>query len=142
MIISYNELIEHFIDAAKFLKKKYGEIDVSWKNVNRMIRGEHSFGLGGGPDVMHSIYGNLKSNGELEAFAGDSYILFVDWDKDGGVTSKSIHQYGSATMKVDSPHYSDQTKLFANRQLKDVWFTKKDILKNIEKIYSPGEEND
>ena len=123
-------------------KKKYGEIDVSWNNVNRMIRGEHSFGLGGGPDVMHSIYGNLKNSGELEAFAGDSYILFINWDKDGVVTSRSIHQYGSATMKEDSPHYSDQTKLFANRQLKDVWFNKQDILKNIEKIYRPGEEND
>ena len=54
------------------------------------------------------IYGNLKKNGELEAFAGDSYILFVKWDKNGLVTSKSIHQYGSATQNEASPHYNDQ----------------------------------
>ena len=73
---------------------------------------------------MHSIYGNLKRNGELEAFAGDSYILFATWNKDGEISSKSVHQYGAATMKVDSPHYSDQSLLFSNRQLKDVWFKK------------------
>ena len=64
--ISESKLVEHFVDAAKLLKKKYGEIDVSWENVNRMIRGKNNLGLGGGPDIMHSIYGNLKNNGELK----------------------------------------------------------------------------
>jgi len=137
--ISENELVEHFIKAAKLLKKKYGEIDVSWGRVNRMIRGSRSLSLGGGPDIMHSIYGNLKRNGELEAFAGDSYILFATWDKNGLISSKSVHQYGSATMKENSPHYSDQSLLFANRQLKNVWFKKEDILNNLESRYKPGE---
>ena len=138
--ISENRLVEHFVDAAKLLKKKYGEIDVSWENVNRMIRGENNFGLGGGPDIMHSIYGNLKNSGELEAFAGDSYILFVSWDKYGKVSSQSVHQYGAATTKEDSPHYSDQSKLFANRKLKNVWFEKEEILNNLEDSYKPGEK--
>jgi len=140
--ISENELIENFIRAAKLLKKKYGEIDVSWGKVNRMIRGNRSLSLGGGPDIMHSIYGNLKRNGELEAFAGDSYILFATWDKNGLISSKSVHQYGAATMRENSPHYSDQSLLFANRQLKDVWFKKEDILKNLESRYKPGEKDE
>tara|TARA_B100001750_G_scaffold247889_1_gene275457 strand:+ start:3362 stop:5473 length:2112 start_codon:yes stop_codon:yes gene_type:complete len=140
--ISENELIDNFIKAAKLLKKKYGEIDVSWGKVNRMIRGNRNLSLGGGPDIMHSIYGNLKRNGELEAFAGDSYILFASWDKNGKISSKSIHQYGAATMRTDSPHYSDQSLLFSNRELKDVWFNKEDILKNLESKYRPGERNE
>ena len=107
-----------------------------------MIRGGKSLSLGGGPDIMHSIYGDLKSNGELEAFAGDSYILFATWDKDGNVSSKSVHQYGTATTKKKSPHYSDQSILFANRKLKDVWFEKSDILNNLESKYRPGERNE
>ena len=139
--ISESKLVEHFVDAAQLLKKKYGEIDVSWKNVNRMIRGSNNLGLGGGPDIMHSIYGNLKKNGELEAFAGDSYILFVSWDREGKVSSKSVHQYGAATTKKNSPHYSDQSLLFANRRLKDVWFEKEDIINNLEDSYKPGERD-
>ena len=104
-----------------------------------MIRGDNNLGLGGGPDIMHSIYGNLKNNGELEAFAGDSYILFVSWDKNGKVSSKSVHQYGTATTKEGSPHYSDQSFLFANRQLKDVWFEEEEIINNLENSYKPGE---
>ena len=138
--ISESELIDNFVKAAKLLKKKYGEIDVSWGKVNRMIRGNRNLSLGGGPDIMHSIYGNLKRNGELEAFAGDSYILFASWNKNGEVSSRSVHQYGAATMKKESPHYSDQSLLFANRQLKDVWFNKTDILNNLETKYRPGEQ--
>ena len=139
-VISESELVDNFIKAAKLLKKKYGEIGVSWGKVNRMIRGNINLSLGGGPDIMHSIYGNLKRNGELEAFAGDSYILFASWNKDGKVSSRSVHQYGAATMKKNSPHYSDQSLLFANRQLKDVWFEKTDILNNLESKYIPGEQ--
>ncbi len=43
-------------------------------------------------------------------------------------------------MKKNSPHYSDQSLLFANRQLKDVWFEKTDILNNLESKYRPGEQ--
>jgi acyl-homoserine lactone acylase PvdQ len=139
-VISESELVDNFIKAAKLLKKKYGEIGVSWGKVNRMIRGNRNLSLGGGPDIMHSIYGNLKRNGELEAFAGDSYILFASWNKEGKVSSRSVHQYGAATMKKNSPHYSDQSLLFANRQLKDVWFEKTDILNNLESKYIPGEQ--
>ena len=80
-----------------------------------------------------------NENGELEAFAGDSYILFVSWDKNGKVSSKSVHQYGSANTKEGSPHYSDQSFLFANRQLKDVWFEEEEIINNLEDSYKPGE---
>ena len=139
--ISESELVEHFIDAAQFLKDKYGEIDVAWGDVNRMIRGNLNLSLGGGPDIMHSIYGKLKRNGELEAFAGDSYILFISWDSEGKVSSNSVHQYGSATGRKNSPHFSDQSLLFANRQLKNVWFDKEEILNNLESRYKPGEIN-
>ena len=140
--ISDSELVDNFIRAAKLLKRKYGEIDVSWGKVNKMIRGGRSLSLGGGPDIMHSIYGDLKSSGELEAFAGDSYILFATWDKHGNVSSKSVHQYGAATTNKNSPHYSDQSELFANRKLKDVWFKKSDIMNNLESKYRPGERNE
>ena len=111
-------MVDNFIRAAKLLKRKYGEIDVSWGKVNKMIRGGRSLSLGGGPDIMHSIYGDLKSSGELEAFAGDSYILFATWDKHGNVSSKSVHQYGAATTNKNSPHYSDNQNFLRTENLR------------------------
>ena len=58
----------------------------------------------------------------------DNYYHFRGWDKNGNIASKSVHQYGAATTNKNSPHYSDQTSLFANRQLKHVWFNKEEIL--------------
>ena len=56
-------------------------------------------------------------------------------------SSQSVHQYGAATTKENSPHYSDQSLLFANRQLKNVWFSKEEIMKNLEDSYHPGERH-
>ena len=130
-------IVDNFVKTAKFLKKTFGQIDVAWEKVNRMIRGGIDIGLGGGPDIIHAIYGNMGNDGRLEAFAGDSYVLFVSWDKTGKVQSKSIHQFGSATTVNDSPHFSDQAKMFANRELKEVFFDKERLMKNIERVYSP-----
>ena len=87
---------------------------------------------------------NIKKAGstELERKCYPVIGLINDWDKNGKISSKSIHQYGAATMRTDSPHYSDQSLLFSNRELKDVWFNKEDILKNLESKYRPGERNE
>jgi penicillin amidase/acyl-homoserine-lactone acylase len=94
--------------------------------------------LGGGPDVLHAIYGGLQEDGHFVGFQGDCYIMLVQWNPQGEVSSLSIHQYGSATLDDQSPHYADQSPLFANRQLKPVWFDEVDILANLEREYRPG----
>ena len=38
------------------------------------------------------------------AKAGDTFIMFVTWDKAGKLFSESIHQFGSATLDAHSPH--------------------------------------
>ena len=68
------------------------------------------------------------------------YILMVIWDNDGNVNSRSVHQFGAATIREDSPHYADQATLMAARTLKPVWFDEADIRANLEREYVPGEE--
>ena len=46
----------------------------------------------------------------------------VKWDENKKQVSKSIHQFGSATMNMGSPHYDDQINLFASEKLKDTFF--------------------
>ena len=126
--------------AAKILKEKHGRIDVEWEQVNRLIRGKYDYGLGGAPDVLHAVEGDLQKDGRLKGNEGDSYILMVNWDKDGRVSSRSIHQFGSATLNEHSLHYADQSPLFVKMELKPVWREESEIRRHLERDYRPGEE--
>jgi penicillin amidase/acyl-homoserine-lactone acylase len=115
-------------------------VDVPWAEVNRLQRGDLDLGLGGGPDILHAVVGRMLDSGRLQGRAGDSYVLMVTWDRDGQVRSRSIHQYGSATLDGTSPHYADQAPLFVSRQLKPVWLDEADVRAHLEGEYRPGEE--
>jgi penicillin amidase/acyl-homoserine-lactone acylase len=109
--------------------------------VNRIVRGDVDMGLGGGPDVLHAVYGEFdEKNVRYVANAGDTLVLLVHWDKNGAVSSKVVHQFGSATSRPDSPHYADQVPLHVRCQLRDVWMTEGDIAEHLERSYRPGEE--
>ena len=132
------DLVELFQEKARALQETFGRMDVPWKEVNRLVRGELSLGMGGGPDVLHAVYGDWKGT-HLEAVAGDCYILMVTWDPDGGVRSRSIHQFGSATLDESSPHYADQAPLFAARETKPVRLDEEDLRQHLSAEYRPGE---
>jgi penicillin amidase/acyl-homoserine-lactone acylase len=130
-----------FSQAVALMRDKFGTVEVPWQEVNRLVRGDVDLGLGGSPDVLHAIYGELGEDGRFHGIAGDAYILMVTWQPDGSVSSQSIHQYGSATLDQSSPHYADQAPIFVNRELTPVWFTEAEILANLEEEYRPGMEN-
>ena len=133
------QLIDSFTFGVKYLYNHYGRLDVIWGNVNRLIRGSLNLGIAGGPDVSHAVYGLPTEEGYLKGYAGDAFLMLVEWGKDGQVSSQSIHQYGSNTQHESSTHYSDQARLFVNRNLKPVWRTLQVIKENVERVYSPSE---
>ena len=125
-------------DAARELEWTFGRIDPPWAEVNRLRRGAVDIGMGGAPDVLHAVYGRRDPDGRLRGTAGDSYILMVEWDKQGRVSSRSVNTYGSVTRDARSPHYADQAPLFAGERLKPVWLEEKDIRAHLEREYRPG----
>lgn len=132
------DVAEVFPEAVRLLTANHGQVDPAWRRVNRIVRGEVDEGMGGGPDLLHAVYG-LNTEGRFEGVAGDSYVLLVRWDPQGELESWSIHQYGSATSDPDSPHYADQVPLFAAEELKPVWFDETDVAANTSAEYRPGE---
>ena len=100
-----------------YLKKQYGRIDVPLGRVVRLIRGETSLPLSGGPGTLRAIY-SKKSGKNYKAVAGDCYIQAVEWGPEGQLNAWSIHQYGSSTMDKTSPHFDDQSKYFSKHELK------------------------
>jgi len=132
-------VVQGFQEAVATLQENFGQVDVPWSEVNRLVRGAADLGLGGAPDVLHAVYGELGEDGRFHGIAGDSYILLVSWDANGQVSSQSIHQFGSATLDETSPHYADQAPLFVRRELKPVWMDEATIRANLERAYRPGE---
>jgi len=132
-------LVERLAAAARKMQSHFGRLDVPWEDVLRLRRGAVDLGLFGGPDLLHAVYGRPLDDGRIVGDAGDSYILLVEWDPQGRVSSRSIHPYGSATLDATSPHYADQAPLFAAGQLKPVWLDEADIRAHLEREYRPGE---
>jgi acyl-homoserine-lactone acylase len=132
-------LLARLEDAARTLRT-HARLDAPWGEVHRLRRGAVDLPVGGGPDTLHAVYARPAADGRLVGWAGDSYILQVEWDPLGRVRSRSIHQYGSATLDERSPHYADQAPLFARRELKPVWLDEAEIRAHLEREYRPGQE--
>jgi acyl-homoserine-lactone acylase len=120
------------------LKTHFGRIDPIWGEVNRLVRGRVNLPVDGGPDTLRAIYGKPGKDGRLTAMAGDTFIMVVSWDRQGRLSSQSIHQFGSATLDAKSKHYADQAPLFAAHRFKPVLFTEDQLKGHIIEDYRPG----
>jgi penicillin amidase/acyl-homoserine-lactone acylase len=126
-------------EAIATLKTHFGRLDPEWGQLNRLRRGTLSLPIDGGPDIFRGVYGEKQPDGTLTAMAGDTFVMFVTWDKSGKLTSESIHQFGSATLDRNSPHYADQSPLFVAMKTKAVLFTQAQLAGHVEADYRPGE---
>lgn len=123
----------------KLLREHFGRLDPEWGQVNRLRRGGVDLPIDGGPDTLRAVYGQPGKDGRLTAVAGDTFIMFVTWDRMGQLSSESIHQSGTATLDAASPHYADQAPLFAAMRLKPVLFTEAQLAGAITETYRPGQ---
>jgi penicillin amidase/acyl-homoserine-lactone acylase len=131
-------LLQRLRGAAASLRRHFGTLSPRLPDVLRMRRGTVELGLDGGPDLLHAFYARPGQDGRWNVYAGDSYVMIVEWDAQGAVRSRSIHQYGSGTTRPASPHFADQAPLFARHGLKPVWLDEADIRANLEREYRPG----
>lgn len=132
------DLRESLLSSARTLKQHFGRLDPQWAEVNRIIRGKTDLAIDGSWDTIRSVWGEAQPDGTLKAVAGDTYILFVEWDQQGKLSSDSIHQFGSATLDANSPHYADQLPLFVEMKTKPVWFTQDQLAGHVEREYQPN----
>lgn len=120
------------------LKTHFGRLDPEWGQVNRIRRGKVDMAIDGAADTYRSVWGEPQKDGTLTADGGDTFIMFVTWDRDGTLHSDSIHQFGSATLDAGSKHYADQTPLFVTMKTKPVLFTEAQLAGHVREDYRPG----
>lgn len=123
--------------AATETKKTLGALDAPWGAVFRLRKGDVDIPIGGfiGDFGAFRIIGyEQDDDGRFRAIGGDSYVFAVEFaDR---IKSHSILAY-SQSNDPDSPHYTDQSELFANNQFKPAWFYEEDIQANLERTYRP-----
>ena len=116
------DAIKIFTDCVDEMYQNFNSLSIPWNEVNFLDRGNKMIPIQGGPDVLRAIYSPRSENGILKAVAGDGLYIYVVWDSNKNQTSKSIHQYGSATIDRSSIHYDDQMELYADEKLKKYLF--------------------
>jgi acyl-homoserine-lactone acylase len=133
-------MMDTLLANAKKFKEVHGRLDIRWDTFNRIQKGSFDVGIGGGPDILHCVTPSYIEDGtRSKGRHGDGYTTIVKWDKDGNLTSKSLHQFGTSVEDDSSPHFADQIELMRTRTMKPIWFTEADIRANLEREYRPGE---
>ncbi len=130
---------ETLVEVVGEYKKRFGRIDPALGDIQRLRRGNVDLPILGGTDVLRAttMWDRDQPDGKFRVRHGDSFIMLVRWDKSGKVLSESIQPYGAATNRPDSPHYTDQMKLFVAGQYKPVHFEWADAVKNATRRYRP-----
>ncbi len=123
-------------DGVDTLMKTFGRIDVPLGDYQRLRRGKLDLPVYGGPEALRAIIGGPGADGRRVGNNGDGFIMLIEWGPDGAVSSRSIHQFGSATVRTLSPHYADQSPLFVKQQWKPVWFDAAALQGHIERSYT------
>ncbi len=127
--------------AVSYLKEYHGGIDPAWGEVSRMVRGDVSLPVDGGPDTLRAIYAAGDNGGGVAAAThGDTWIGFVEWAADGSQRAEVVHQFGSATLDETSPHYADQVPLFVEKRWRRALTNREAVLANATRQYRPGKQ--
>lgn len=124
--------------AAEHLNTHFETLDPPLGDLLRLRQGDVDLPYIGASDALRAATRwNVDEDGRLDIVHGDSFLMFVEWDAEGNVTSQSAQPFGAATTRPQSPHYADQAKLFTARKLKPVLFSREALLASGAKPYRP-----
>lgn len=145
------EKIKALDDAVADLTRDFGSWKITWGDINRFQRltgeidetfddNKPSLAVG----FASSFWGSLAAFGsrtypntkKLYGNVGNSFVAVVEFGEK--VRAKSIVTGGSSS-DPGSPHFTDQADMYVAGKFKDVLFYKDDILKAVERSYSPGQ---
>ncbi|WP_347175160.1 acylase [Polaribacter uvawellassae] len=149
---SYKERLAIFQQSLENLKEDFGSWKTPWGEFNRYQRNDGKIQQDFN-DAKPSIAVGMASGswGALASFgtrfgkdtkrqygtSGNSFVAVVEFgDK---VTAKTMLA-GGQSGDPKSPHFSDQSQRYADKQFKEVAYYREDVLKRAKSTYHPGEE--
>ena len=128
--------------AAQKVVVKYGALDIPWGDVHR-LRGNGldlpSNGAGDPWGIFRATFYRQAEDNKLVAMGGDTYVAAIEFSNP--VKAYVLLTYGNAT-QPHSKHRFDQLELYARKELRQAWLTKKEIEAHLEsrEIIIPSEK--
>ena len=131
--IKYHE--EALKKSKKYLLKHFGKLDIVLGDLQKHVRGNKSFPVSGLIDMIAPSHCINYEKGRLKAVSGESYIMLIRYSKKE-VEIETILPYGNSNNE-ESSHYTDQMKMFVDKETKVMTLNKEKIFKEAVKIYNP-----
>jgi penicillin amidase len=145
--------IAAFEKALDELQSDYGKWQVAWGEINRLQR-IHTSGtqekfddtkmsvpIAGASGLAGSLFtfNTRRDAGQKRRYgiSGNSYLAVVEFSP--RVRARSLLVFGESA-DPKSIHFFDQAELYSTKQYKPVWFDLKEIKRNLQRKYRPGEE--
>lgn len=123
--------------AKKYLLDNFGKIDLSLGDIQKLVRGNQEFPVGGLPDLLAPQWSRPYEGGKRKIVGGDAYVMLVKFPKNELPIIETVNTYG-ASSHPDNPHFADQVPLFLAQKTKPMYLDKQKVMAQAERIYSPG----
>lgn len=148
---SKEELLLPLLKTVNDLKTKFGKWQMPWGELNRFQRltgnmqekyddDLPSLGIGRASALWGCLpsFNSKYAEGAKKRYGvgGNSFICAVEFGEK--IKAKSLLAGGNSGDK-NSKHFADQAQMYQQGKFKDVLFYREDVLKNVEKLYHPGE---
>ncbi len=131
------EVLATYDHIKTYLEKYFGTTDITLGDLQKLVRGNKEWPLGGFPDLLAPQWTAPYKNGRLKSIGGDGLIMFVQFPKEGLPVIETINMYG-ASAKPGNKHFDDQVEMYLHQQTKKMTLDKHTVYTNAERIYHPG----
>jgi acyl-homoserine-lactone acylase len=134
--LTKQEAIGAFTYASNYMQTNFGRTDLTLGELQKLVRGDKEWPLGGFPDLLSPQWTEPMANGKLKSIGGDGLVMFVRFQKQGLPKIETINMYG-ASAKPGNKHFDDQVEMYLKQQTKTMTLDKATVYKNAERIYHP-----
>lgn len=137
-ILTESACVEGLKYVQEYFMKNFGTTNLTLGDVQKLVRGNKVFPLGGIRDVLSPQWNEPYKNGLLKSVGGDGYIMFIRFAKNGLPQIETVNMYGSSS-HPESKHFDDQVPLYLSQKTKPMSLDKKWVYAHSERVYHPGE---
>ena len=135
-LITRQEAVETFNYVNDYMQNNFGRKDIALGDLQKLVRGNKDWPLGGFPDLLSPQWTEPYKNGELRSVGGDGLVMFVRFPKAGLPQIETMNMYG-ASAKPGNKHFDDQVEMYLHQKTKKMTLDKATVYKNAESIYHP-----
>jgi acyl-homoserine-lactone acylase len=134
--LTSDEAVSALFYANNYMQTNFGRTDLTLGDIQKLVRGNKEWPLGGFPDLLSPQWTEPMANGKLKSIGGDGLIMFVRFQKQGLPKIETLNMYG-ASAKPGNKHFNDQVDMYLKQQTKTMTLDKATVYKNAERVYHP-----